>query len=378
MNSKDILLIERIFPKYRKDILDELYQQINFTIIHSEDKSAIKQVTTPYSKKVGGFRFSSNETYHFLNVFPYILKNRPKIIIHDFSIGIASLVPTYLLSKILKIKFILWGHGYDRTKDFYPEKSFKDKLRLFLIKRADAVIFYGQEANLKISEYVKSDKLFTAYNCLNTRFLNTIRNNLETEGRENVKKRIGFVDKYNLIFIGRLVKIKQPQILIDVYEYLVNIYGNIICLHFVGDGDYLNQLKEITKHKGIEKSIKFYGAIYDDIKNGELLYCSDLMVMPGPVGLSVNHAFNFDCPVVTYQQKGNGPEIEYLINDKTGYIIETHTLEAMCKVISKYFGSYEIQYQMKLNIRNMIETTCSINNFIKGFDDAIKFVLAGK
>src|ERR1035437_4768034 len=204
MNSKDILLIERIFPKYRKDILDELYQQINFTIIKNKKKKKNfkkKNFTPQYSKNVGGFRFSSNETYHFLNVFPYILKNRPKIIIHDFSIGIASLVPTYLLSKILKIKFILWGHGYDRTKDFYPEKSFKDKLRLFLIKRADAVIFYGQEANLKISEYVKSDKLFTAYNCLNTRFLNTIRNNLETEGRENVKKRIGFVDKYNLIFI---------------------------------------------------------------------------------------------------------------------------------------------------------------------------------
>jgi len=375
---KDILLIERIFPKYRKDILDELHHQIDFIILHSDDKSAIKKVTTPYSKKISSFRYSANETHQFLNVFPFIFKNRPKIIIHEFSIGIASLLPTYFLSKLLKIKFILWGHGYDRSKGFYPEKSFNDKLRLILVKKADAVIFYGQEAKLLFSEYVKCDKLFIAFNCLNTNVLTAIRDKLEKEGRENLKKRIGFVDKYNLIFIGRLLKIKQPQILIDVYEYLVNIYGNIICIHFVGDGDYLNQLKEIAKLKGIEKSIKFYGAIHDDIKNGELLYCSDLMVMPGPVGLSVNHAFNFDCPVVTYQQKGNGPEIEYLINDKTGYIVETHTLEAICKVISKYFDSKEIQHQMKLNIRKMIETNCSIYNFIKGFDDAIKFVLPVK
>lgn len=48
--------------------------------------------------------------------------------------------------------------------------------------------------------------------------------------------------------------------------------------------------------------------------------------MPGSVGLSVNHDFNFDCPVVPYQQKGNEPEIEYLINENTDYIIESHSV----------------------------------------------------
>ena len=70
---KDILLIERIFPKYRKDILDELHQQIDFIILHSDDKSAIKKVITPYSKKIRSFRYSANETHQFLNVFPFIL-----------------------------------------------------------------------------------------------------------------------------------------------------------------------------------------------------------------------------------------------------------------------------------------------------------------
>jgi mRNA deadenylase 3'-5' endonuclease subunit Ccr4 len=103
------------------------------------------------------------------------------------------------------------------------------------------------------------------------------------------------------------------------------------------------------------------------------------MVMPGYVGLSVNHAFNFDCPVVTWQQKENGPfhspEIESLINDNTGFIVENHSIEATSTSIIKYLNSKEIQHQLKLNIRNMIETTCSINNFIKGFKDAIDYVL---
>lgn len=369
-----ILIVQRIFAKYRKDILDELQREINFVLLHSVNKSSINQVCSSYSKKISSFQYSKKETNVFLNVFPYIFKNRPEIIIHEFSIGIVSLIPIFILARLFGIKFILWGHGYERTKGFYPEKKIIDKLRLFLIKKADAVIFYGLEAKLVMSKYLKGEKFFIAFNCLNTNTLSKTRDKLEKVGRENLKKKIGFNHKYNLIFIGRLLKSKQPQLLLDLCEHLINRQGNLICIHFVGDGDYLIQLKKIVILKGLENNIKFYGAIHDDIINGELLYCSDLMVMPGPVGLSVNHAFNFDCPVVTFEQDGHGPEIEYLINEKTGFIVETHTIEAMAFIISKYLKSKDIQYQMKINIRKMVETSCSIDSFIKGFVDAIKFV----
>lgn len=377
----DVLIIQRIFPKYRKDILDELHQHINFTLIHAENKSGIKQVLAPYSKTIGSFQYSKKESgqiLNVLNIFKYIWENKPKVVIHEFTIGILSLIPTYLLARLLGIKFILWGHGYDRTKGFYPKKSLKDKLRLYLIKKADAVIFYGSEAKILFSEYVSCDKLFVAFNCLNTKILSSIRDRIGKEGREKIKNKIGFTKKYNLIFIGRILEYKQPQILLDLYDYLYNMHGDIIDIHFVGDGEFLNQIKDMVKRKRIEKNIKFYGAIHDDIKNGKLLYCSDLMVMPGPVGLSVNHAFNFDCPVVTFEHNRHSPEIEYLINEKTGFIVETHTAEAMAFKISKYLKTQDVQYQMKINIRKMIETTCSIDSFIKGFVDALKFVPSNK
>lgn len=377
----DVLIIQKILPKYRKDILDELHQHINFTLIHAKNKSGIKQVLAPYSKTVGSFRYSKKESGQILNVyniFKYMLENKPKVVIHEFTIGILSLIPTYLFARLLGIKFILWGHGYDRTKGFYPTKSLKDKLRLYLIKKSDAVIFYGSEAKTLFSEYVSCDKLFVAFNCLNTKVLSSIRDKIEKEGREKIKDKIGFTHKYNLIFIGRILEFKQPQILLDIYDYLHNVHGDIIGIHFVGDGKFLNHIKDRVKRKKIEKDIKFYGAINDDNKNGELLYCSDLMIMPGPVGLSVNHAFNFDCPVVTFEDNKHSPEIEYLINEKTGFIVETRTAEAMAFIISNYLKSQDVQCQMKINVRKMIETTCSIDSFIKGFVDAINFVPSKK
>ena len=80
-----------------------------------------------------------------------------------------------------------------------------------------------------------------------------------------------------------------------------------------------------------------------------------------------------DCPVITCQHKGHGPEIEYLINDNTGFIIESHSIEAISEMVAKYLENKDIQYQMKLNIRQMIEITCSVDNFIKGFRGCNKF-----
>ena len=80
-------------------------------------------------------------------------------------------------------------------------------------------------------------------------------------------------------------------------------YGTKLGVHFVGDGPFLNELKAIAKQKGVEQNVFFHGSIHDDEKTGAMLYASDMMVMPGYVGLSVNHALNFDCPITTFEQR---------------------------------------------------------------------------
>ena len=176
-----------------------------------------------------------------------------------------------------------------------------------------------------------------------------------------------------------MLESKKPGLLIDIYELLEkNRIGSLV-IHFVGDGDYLDILKYRVKQKGLEHGIKFYGAIHDDSKTGEMLFCSDLMVMPGYIGLSLNHAFNFDCPVVTFQQKENGPyhspEIEYLIHERTGYIIDNHSVEDMYEVIRNYLVNKGLQQQMRMNVRYTIDNVCSIENFMKGFKDAIQYTI---
>lgn len=313
------------------------------------------------------------DTFVIQDVLTPLFKFKPDIIVVEFTLGILSNWLLFLLRSILKYKLILWSHGYDRKKGFHPERYFADKLRLWWMNKADAVILYGQEGKKGIIPYLKNpEKIFVAQNTLDTRRLIEVRNQLERIGKDNVKKQIGFKEKYNLIYIGRLLKEKEPDRLISVFR-IVSAQLNSIELHIVGDGPLLNQLKSISK--GLK--VKFLGSITDDNESGKLLFASDLMVMPGYLGLSVVHSFCFDTPVLSQQTGDKGPfhspEIEYVINHKTGFLVEYGKNKEMAEIIIDYL-LHNGKSEMKKNIKYIVENVCSLDNMLKGFKKAIDYV----
>ena len=119
----------------------------------------------------------------------------------------------------------------------------------------------------------------------------------------------------------------------------------------------------------------FTGAISEWDKSGKFLFCSDVLINPGEVGLSVNHAFCFDLLVVT-QKEGqtgpyHGPEIEYLINGEAGFMCANGDKEQMAHKIKEifrndlYFGHGAGTY---------CEQHLSLRMIIDGIKDAISFV----
>lgn len=183
--------------------------------------------------------------------------------------------------------------------------------------------------------------------------------------------------------MGRLLKEKEPDRLIDVYKIISKKIDNIE-LHIVGNGPMMEELKVKTKKlKDEDKNLKirFWGAITDDEMTGKMLYASDLMVMPGYLGLSIVHSFCFDCPVVSQKQGVNGPfhspEIEYVIEGKTGFLTPYDNNELMAEIIIDYLLDEAKPNEMKQEIRKMVEKVCSLDNMIKGFSEAIDYVKAG-
>ena len=375
-----VLMLQRIFPIYRKPIYDSLAESYNFLLLHGKNDSGIHQIQTSYCQTVKSFQYSKNPTHVIFESFSYLWKCKPKVVIHEFAVGVLSLIPMYVCCKLLRVKFILYSHGYNRTKGFYPDTVWADKYRMFLMKLADAVVIYTKSDKQKLGQYIDDNKIFVAQNTLDrTQFL-TIKNSLEQEGKDQVKHRLGFTHKYNLIFIGRMLKEKMPEKLLEIYEILNPILPNKIGIHFVGGGD-IAHLQALVNKNNWQTAVKFYGAIYDDAKTGEMLFASDLLIAPNYMGLSVNHAFLFNCPVVTFAENNlinHGPEIEYVVNDETGFVIPDVSVEHMANAVINYLENETLQLKMKNNIKRKMETELTIDNMVKGFTDAVSFTLRTK
>ena len=370
-----VLIIQRIFPHYRNFIFDELAKIVDLLVLHSRNESGIKQVTEYYSKEVKAFRYGKKETNVFLNVFNEIIKFKPDIIIHDTALGILSTPLVILLSKILRIKFLFWGHGYNMAKGFNPDKKFESNLRLFLMRRADGYIFYTNGVRTFFTKYLDSSRLFIAQNTLNTDQLLQIRNKLKNIPMHSLKDEIGYNSKYNLIYIGRMIKDKYPNILIDVYEILKKKYQIDLSIHFIGDGELVLKMKKLVESKKYQDNIKFYGSLYDDEIIGKYIFCSDLVVIPGYVGLTVNHAFCFECPVITFKQGVNGPfhspEAEYIIDSQTGFFAKNFDSQDMARIIISYLKNTELQNIIKNNIREFVKAEIPKRKMLDGFLNAI-------
>lgn len=373
-----VVLIQRIFAGYRKPVFDQLAKEFRFTLLHGENEAGIQAASSEYSMKTRTIQYHKNETAVYLHTLPKLMRKSPDVVIHEFAIGIVSLPLTWMYCRLFGKKFCLWSHGYDRKKGFHPESSWADKSRLWWMKRCDALILYGENDKALLSKHIPSSKIFVARNTLDTRQLLSIRTALEEEGRDAVKKRLGFTTEYNLVFIGRLLADKYPQMLIEALDYFPPELRRNTTIHFVGDGPLARMLNEMCRQKSYQHKVKFHGKIHDDLRTGAFLFASDLMVMPGYVGLSVNHAFCFQCPVLTFEQGPDGPfhspEEAYLKDGITGFRVQDQTSKALARKIVEYLGDLEQQQKMRAFLPQYVERELGIEHMVKGVTDSIRFL----
>ena len=106
---------------------------------------------------------------------------------------------------------------------------------------------------------------------------------------------------------------------------------------FIGDGVVREQLESLTTELGLQDSVWFYGALYDEKKIAEFLYNADLCVSPGNVGLTAMHAMTFGCPVISHNSfPKQMPEFEAIEPGNTGAFFKENDIEDLARAIKQW------------------------------------------
>lgn len=150
---------------------------------------------------------------------------------------------------------------------------------------------------------------------------------------ENINDILSRKKKASILWVGRLIELKHPEMAIFLAKYLKKM-GYAFCLNIIGSGPLEKKLLKLIKKQKLEDCVQILGAmtpeqVRNHMEQSEIfLFTSDRYEGWGAV---LNEAMNSGCAVVASHIIGSAP---FLIKNLTnGLIYENGSLSSLCKKV---------------------------------------------
>ncbi len=279
-------------------------------------------------------------------------------------------VPTFWEGITLRVNHVFRNEDNPNYRPILAEKIrlfFLTLTRRFYYPKIDAHLNYIDEALKILPSYgIKKDRIFVTYNSPDTDKL------FEAKEKALALDPLLPENDYRLIHVGRLVKWKRVDMLIDAVDQLKDKYPKIE-LTIVGFGPEEDNLKKQVDELDLGDRITFTGGIYDPVLLGRTFLDASLYVLAGMGGLSINDAMVFDKPVLV--SVCDGTEKKLVFENFNGAFFKEHNLDDLCNKIDFLFSDTERLKQFGENSCNIIEEKVNINTVIEGYNNAFNYVM---
>ena len=263
------------------------------------------------------------------------------------------MLPLIIHCKIKKIPVIYWNHGINIKT---PNARMKNFIFHRIHDLCDALITYTPDMKKFFTEK-NQRKLFVAYNTLD--FSDVDKNALPS--REETRKKYGIKQDVILLYASRVLPYKRADLLINLFR------GNEeIAVVIVGPGMPDSLIKMVDKYGNLYYLGEKYGADVDAVYKA-----ADIFSTPGHIGLAINQALFWGLPVVLLNAV-HAPEIYYMKEGETGYIVDTE--EKLKERILELAENDELRKHMSDQCRSVYEKEVSIDRMFEGFLQAVDHV----
>lgn len=262
-------------------------------------------------------------------------------------------------------KILWWTHGVYGNEGMLKKYIVKTK-----IKCLHGVLLYGEYArNVLINYGVNPNKLHVIYNSLSYDEQIALRKDLSVN---DVYRKYFCNENYNIIFTGRLTKVKKLHQILEAVAKL-KCKGINFNVTFVGDGVEKSKLITIAENLDLKSTVWFYGACYDEFKLSLLIYNADLCISPGNVGLTAMHAMTFGTPVISHDNFSmQMPEFEAIERNVTGDFFKMDDVGSLASTIESWVKHSYIRDDVRAACYNVIDTKYNPHKQIELLKSIIK------
>lgn len=257
-----------------------------------------------------------------------------------------------------RIPVVYWNKGVNLE---VRNPGLRNRAFYHIHSRCDGIILYSKHEITDIQPKNRH-KVCVANNTINFASLPEI-----PEAKEQIKREFNIPFEKTVLFVGRMRSVKKVEHLIEVFN---NIDDPGVGCVIVGDAMGYDLPKMIRKN-----NVKYLGEIYDprNVQVSKLFKMADLFCIPGDVGLGMNEAFFWGLPVVT-EDGLQPPEIHYLVNGRTGFIVPEGDLAALKEKVLLLLRNDQMRAEFSRQAREDIRREASIENMFQGFLQCVQRV----
>jgi glycosyltransferase involved in cell wall biosynthesis len=255
---------------------------------------------------------------------------------------------------------ILWGHGMSPRRS---SSQFAKRVRLAMANRADALIFYGEEARLEFSRLgVPTKKIFVA------------PNGLDVETIASLARRNSGLPRANITYIGRLIREKRVDLLVRAYAEALPDLPAETRLVILGDGPEQEALREISVRSGVAHRLDFLGELVHDEEIARVFGATAVSVIPGHVGLGAIHSLAHGVPVLFADIEEHGPEVEALVPERNSWSFRASDSGALARSLREVMAARTDREERGRQGQQDMLARFSINHMVDAFRQAVTYV----
>jgi glycosyltransferase involved in cell wall biosynthesis len=383
-----VAISQRIIPDYRVPVFKELAKRtgIDLTVYYGDGFETGTEVN---ALKIEGFKSKKLITLKFpvkLNgtkrlivlhptLFFRLLFGNYDIVITEPTTNFINVFSIYIYCKLFGKKYIWHEAGGVRKENRSKKRKVIDPIISSFINNAAAFLTYNSYADeYLINGYnVKPQNIFRAQNALDTSDISQkiVQYSPYISNHEITVK---YKDYKKVLFIGALDKRKKVNNLISACAIVNKKYGmKVICI-IIGDGPDIDFIKNNCSEEE-EQLILFLGKKIEDA----VLYIliSDIVVLPGQGGLSINHALACGKPIIATEEAYSPytrAVYDYIEDDINGMVAKTDDIKDLA---FKIVNALENEERYKSLCTGAIQKSkdLSIEKMVDGYIFAINYVM---
>jgi len=239
-------------------------------------------------------------------------------------------------------------------------------IRKYLYTRIDGSLNYRSDAkDILLSYGIDKQRIHVTYNSSDTEaLLSTLEKIQSTPALLPQKLRV--------IHIGRLVKWKRVDLLINAFSIVVSNMDKVELL-IVGDGPELESLKQQVQLLNLASSVRFAGGVYDTYTLGKYMYESSIYVLAGMGGLSINDAMTYGLPIIC--SVCDGTEKDLVREYQNGFFFKEGDVADLADKITFLLNNQALREQFGKKSQQIITEEINVNSvsdrYFKAFVDIV-------